>query len=243
VKNSLGLAGCLALIALVAGVAAGGAGASVTRTDATALVSPPSHECAAPNLLDIADSDAFWYWPCASFLHVAVSPAGESKGFVRSDPYYIDCPWACTRPFEDGSQTTLYAFPSNGVTFAGWNGDACAGQANPCTLTVSGDVTVTADFTGDIVPPDSSTVSTRIDTVIVFMGFEPAATVTGTNGYVCAGFGCAPAQYPDGTVVTLTSGVACNTFTDSTSPGTKPNPYTFTVNTASRVVAPHVGCA
>jgi hypothetical protein len=241
-KNRLALVACLALVAIVAAVASGGASAGVARTASTQAAAATAGECAAPNPADLLGSDAFWYWQCAAFLHVAVSPAGESKGYVRSDPYYIDCPWACTRPYEPGTQTTLYAFPSNGVSFDGWSGDACAGQGNPCTLTVSGDMTVTAKFTGDIVPPDRSTdsgTSPQMDTVSIFMGYDPGPTISGTNGYVCNGFGCDPAMYPDGTVVTITSSEPCTYFNDSLAPGNFNSPYTFTVNSPSRQLTPH----
>jgi hypothetical protein len=90
-------------------------------------------------------------WAGAVGMTVDVLPWGG--GYVRSDPYLIDCPMACVRPFEQNRDVKLTAFPTPGHTFKAWEG-ACAGQGNPCTLKVSGAaVEVTAVFTGQFVPP------------------------------------------------------------------------------------------
>src|SRR5689334_11004991 len=65
----LALASILALTALVAGQ-----GAAATRNDV-----PPPYD----------QSDNFWSWPGAVLLHVGVSPAEQSAGYVVSEPYYI----------------------------------------------------------------------------------------------------------------------------------------------------------
>jgi hypothetical protein len=97
-------------------------------------------------------SDGSTYtWPGAAVLTVDVKPWGG--GYVRSDPYLIDCPGACVRPFDPGREVTLTAYMTPGHTFKGWEG-ACAGQANPCTLKLSGTaIDVTAVLTGQYVPP------------------------------------------------------------------------------------------
>ncbi len=45
-----------------------------------------------------------------------------------------------------GDEVTLTATPATGFSFGEWTGD-CAGQSNPCTLTVDGPKTVSASFT------------------------------------------------------------------------------------------------
>jgi hypothetical protein len=102
-----------------------------------------------------AESDFFATWPGAVLLHIERSPA--ASGYVRSDPYYLDCPNACTRPFDPGQKVTLWAYPSSGPDFSGWSGDLCAGQGNPCVATIAKDSIVTANFTGAVVPPVTHT--------------------------------------------------------------------------------------
>jgi hypothetical protein len=97
------------------------------------------------------DDGSTYTWPGAATMTVDVQPWGG--GYVRSTPYLVDCPLACIRPFDQGREVTLEAYPTPGFTFAGWEG-ACAGQANPCTLEIAGPtVDVTAVFTGHYVPP------------------------------------------------------------------------------------------
>ncbi|HEX5450606.1 MAG TPA: hypothetical protein VFW85_11185 [Gaiellaceae bacterium] len=97
------------------------------------------------------DSDSFYTWPGAVLLHVERNPS--PSGYVQSAPYYLDCPNACTRPFDPGQQVTLWAHPSDGPSFTGWSGDLCAGQGNPCTATITQDSIVTANFAGTVVTP------------------------------------------------------------------------------------------
>lgn len=90
-------------------------------------------------------------------LTVDVEPDGG--GFVRSDPYAIDCPTSCSVPFGRGQTVTLTATPTSGYTFDGWSG-ACAGTG-PCTLTLDDSKVVTANFSGTFVPPPSTTTTTQ----------------------------------------------------------------------------------
>lgn len=100
------------------------------------------------------ESDGSTYtWTGAATLTVDVKPWGG--GFVRSDPYLIDCPLACTRAFEANREVKLTAYMTPGHTFKAWEG-ACAGQGNPCTLKVSGAMDVTAVLEGRYVPPAPS---------------------------------------------------------------------------------------
>ena len=48
--------------------------------------------------------------------------------------------------YPSGTVVSLTATPATGYTFGQWNGD-CAGQANPCSLTMDGSKTVSATFT------------------------------------------------------------------------------------------------
>jgi uncharacterized repeat protein (TIGR02543 family) len=87
--------------------------------------------------------------PPSVALSASVAPGGA--GWVRSTPYGIDCPTACSRPFARDSSLSLEAHPTNGFTFTGWTG-ACTG-AGACVVTMDEDKSVTAHFTGKYVPP------------------------------------------------------------------------------------------
>ena len=97
------------------------------------------------------DDGSGYTWPGASILTVDVKPWGA--GYVRSEPYFVDCPLACIRPLERGRELTLVAHVTPGHKFESWEG-ACAGQGNPCKLTASGPaLDVTAVYSGQYVPP------------------------------------------------------------------------------------------
>lgn len=147
----------------------------------TGHIGTATDACAAPSDQDLAESDFFWYWPCASFLHVVVNPGDESLGYVQSTPYAIDCPHACTRPFAAGTSVQLTAHPSNGGIFSGWSG-ACAGQGNPCTVTVNGDTQVEADFGGTVVPATN----TPLVNLVIFYGNVGGNLIGGDDTYVFA---------------------------------------------------------
>jgi hypothetical protein len=113
---------------------------------AVAVLLPASGHSRVPE-----DDGSTYTWAGAATLTVDVKPWGG--GFVRSDPYLVDCPLACVRPFDQNREVKLTAFVTPGHTFKAWEG-ACAGQGNPCTLKVTGAlVDVTAVFTGQYVPP------------------------------------------------------------------------------------------
>lgn len=113
---------------------------------ATAVLLPSSGQSRPP------ETDGSSYtWAGAATLSVDVKPWGG--GYVRSDPYLIDCPLACIRPVDQNREIKLTAFVTIGHTFSGWEG-ACAGQGNPCTLKVTGGLVETAAiFTGQYTPP------------------------------------------------------------------------------------------
>jgi hypothetical protein len=117
------------------------------------------------------ESDGSTYtWTGAATLTVDVKPWGG--GYVRSDPYLIDCPMACIRAFEPNREVKLTAVMTPGHTFKAWEG-ACAGQGNPCTIKVSGAMDVTAVLEGQFVPPAPPTPNPAINPKL-------AASVTGT---------------------------------------------------------------
>lgn len=69
----------------------------------------------------------------------------EGEGRVAGSG--IDCPGDCGEKHSQSSVVSLSAQPAAGWTFGGWGwGGACAGQGNPCTLTMSTSNAVSATF-------------------------------------------------------------------------------------------------
>jgi hypothetical protein len=138
VKRLTALLAVAAALAVVGGVAA---------ADSGPLAPPPEH-------------DAYYTWPGAQTLQVSVEPWGA--GFVQNAPkYFIDCPFACIRPFDTGASVTLTATPTPGYTFVGWavadhgqapTAGACSGT-DTCTVTMSGSKDVVALFSGPAPQP------------------------------------------------------------------------------------------
>ena len=60
---------------------------------------------------------------------------------------------APTGPYHWNDPVTVTADPDDGWSFGAWTGD-CAGQGNPCTLTMDAAKNVSATFTQDQVHPD-----------------------------------------------------------------------------------------
>jgi len=83
-------------------------------------------------------------------VSLAVAKAGTGSGAVTSSAAGIDCGPTCSTSYANGTQVTLTAAPAQASdlsTFAGWSG-ACsqAGTSPICTLTLTQDTVVTANF-------------------------------------------------------------------------------------------------
>jgi hypothetical protein len=107
-----------------------------------------------------AAEHTYYTWAGAQTLRVSVEPCGG--GFVQNVPkYFVDCPFACIRPFDTGATVTLTATPPTGYTFVGWKvadhaqpatAGACPGTGT-CTVTMSGSKDVVAVFDGPSAQP------------------------------------------------------------------------------------------
>ncbi|MBW3548938.1 MAG: fibronectin type III domain-containing protein, partial [Actinobacteria bacterium] len=80
--------------------------------------------------------------------------------------------------YDDGEEVTLTATPASGSVFDGWSGDL-TGTANPQTLTMNADKSVTATFSAETVDTVDTTAPT-ISNVAVAAG-SSSATVTWTT--------------------------------------------------------------
>jgi hypothetical protein len=120
-----------------------------------------------------ATDDAPWSWPGAVLLSVETTPTGDAAGNVRSDPYLVDCPGACTRPYDPGSKVTLTEAPTRGFTFTSWSGVTCdEGQTmSTCTFVITKDTHVVADYSGKYNPSVPSTCCTLTIGVDAFIGW------------------------------------------------------------------------
>src|SRR5262249_41606516 len=122
---------------------------------------------------------------------LAVVKTGAGSGTVISTPDGISCGSSCSGTFPSGTSVTLTATPSSGFTFTGWSGESCVGM-DPCTVTITSAMTVTATFD---VAPFSLTVSN-------------AGTGSGAVSSTPAGISCGTAcvaSYPYGSTVSLTA--------------------------------------
>lgn len=93
------------------------------------------------------DSDASVTATFLQAFNLSVSKSG--KGTVTSAPAGIGCGLksggSCSAKFGQGTAVTLTAIPDPGSAWSGWTG-ACAGGALTCTVTITKDTSVGANF-------------------------------------------------------------------------------------------------
>jgi hypothetical protein len=69
----------------------------------------------------------------------------NGSGTVTSSPAGINCPGDCRELYASGTRVALSATPASRWQFASWDG-ACAGQGNPCTITIDVEKAASASF-------------------------------------------------------------------------------------------------
>ena len=91
---------------------------------------------------EISTTEQCLYQPAQYSLAVSIDP--EEGGTVTGPG--INCPEDCSESYEEGTQVTLTATPSEGFSFVGWDGDCSGCEGTTCTITMDSDKTCTAEF-------------------------------------------------------------------------------------------------
>jgi hypothetical protein len=79
-------------------------------------------------------------------LRVEISGTDGASGSVQSTPAGIACRPSCSASFADGTDVVLTATAASGSMFKAWTGAACSGSTTTCTVHLTGDAQVTAEF-------------------------------------------------------------------------------------------------
>jgi len=119
---------------------------------------------------------------------LTVSTVGGGSGVVQSLDGRINCGGSggsnCTATYSSGTSVTLTASASSGSTFAGWSGGGCAGAGN-CTFDVTGNTTISAEFTTSQSPTSTMTWQMQADSscqyVIYWRLFDKTANLLWPN--------------------------------------------------------------
>ncbi len=86
---------------------------------------------------------------------LTIVKTGAGSGTVVSTPAGITCGANCTQAFTTNTVVTLTATPVTNSLFAGWSGGGCSGTG-ACTVTMSSDLVVTAQFENPLTVTTSS---------------------------------------------------------------------------------------
>jgi hypothetical protein len=124
----------------------------------------------------------------ARSLELLVTRTGSGSGSVLSDPVGIDCGTDCSELLFADSPVELSAIADAGSLFASWAG-ACTGQGNPCTVTIAGHTSVSAEF---------------VALHSVTVGTTGSGSVTSSPSGIDCGLDCEH-EYASGTVLELTA--------------------------------------
>ena len=109
---------------------------------------------------------------------VTVQPAGPGSGSIVTDELTIQCPGDCTAKYYYGHPVRLTATASTGSHFVSWAGD-CAGQPALCQITISSNVSATANFA---LGPAPTPIVTPAVTPVVTPATTPKVTPRASTG-------------------------------------------------------------
>jgi hypothetical protein len=149
---------------------------------------------------------------------LTVVKTGTGSGTVSSEPPGINCGDDCGNNYNINTVVTLTATPADAETvFTGWIGGGCSG-VEPCVITMTEDVTVTATFE-------------RPSTLNIFIDGDGTGSVVSDPPGIDCGADCSE-EYTSETVITLTATPAADSvftgWSDPDCPGTEPCVVTLT---------------
>jgi List-Bact-rpt repeat protein len=115
----------------------------------------------------------------------------SGSGAVTSSPSGINCGETCSKDFDEGSQVSLIAAPSNGYVFSNWSG-ACSGS-DSCSIVMNSDQQATAVFEAD-----------SVESFVLNVSVNGSGTVTSSPAGIDCGNDCSE-SYQSGQSVSLTA--------------------------------------
>lgn len=123
--------------------------------------------------------------------NLTVLKSGNGSGFVTSTPSFIECGDTCQAEISANTQITLEATAGDNSEFTGWSGDFCNGDTGPCSIVITDDTTVTANFSQrnshtistSVIPEDGSGGSISPANAVVLHGDEQAFEIQSKGGY------------------------------------------------------------
>ena len=122
---------------------------------------------------------------------LTVNKTGTGTGTVTGSG--INCGVDCTEPHASGTVVTLTATSDTTSIFTGWSGGGCTGTSPSCAVAMTGNVTVTADFTA----------RSGVTLIVARRGHGRGAVRSAPRGIDC-GTDCIE-RYVTGATLTLTA--------------------------------------
>ena len=160
--------------------------------------------------------------PNQAYLTAEVRGAGTISSTIPG----IDCGSDCIELYPKGTVVSLTATPANGETFMGWSG-ACAGQTNPCTVSIQKYTAVVAQF--------SSSTQRLLSVSLTGAG---TGTITSSPGGIHCGTDCSEPYNPNTVVMLTATPSATSVFAGwSGACSGSANPCSVTMDTAKSVTA------
>lgn len=148
------------------------------------------------NAMDLAQNTLpepySWQFQTTGPLHnLTIVKSGNGFGLVRSTPSFIECGDTCQTEIIAGTKITLEATAGDNSAFTGWSGDFCNGDTGPCSIVMTDDTTVTANFehrdsysiSTSVIPEDGSGGSISPVSPVVLHGDDQAFKIQPKGGY------------------------------------------------------------
>ena len=163
---------------------------------------------------------------------LTVAKIGTGAGTVSSTPSGLDCGEVCTASFAEGTIVTLTATPNGHSSFETWSGDL-TGTANPQSLTMDRDKTITVMFTRIAYIISGTVTADGAGLEGVAMTGLPGSPVTDASGAYSAAVNYGSNITVSPTHYAYTFDPASNTYTNVTADITAQN-YAATLITTSQ---------